>query len=148
MAIISREAKMEDFIQLATEKLGVSDESVKSAMGAILGLVQKNADGEDFQQLLDKLPGVEGLLDNSGQVSPEQGGGGLLSGLMRGVGAMIGGKAGDALEAASALKESGIGLDNLGSLVTMFTEFAKERAGSELVDKILADVPGLPGLKE
>ncbi len=138
---------MEDFIQLATEKLGVSEESVKSAMAAILGLVQKSADGDDFQQLLNKLPGVEGLLSSSGQVdASEQGSGGLLSGLMRGVGSMIGGKAGDALGAASVLKESGLGLDNLGSLVTMFTEFAREKAGSELVDKILADVPGLPGV--
>ena len=145
---MSMEATMEEFIQLATEKLGVSEESVKSAMGAILGLVQKNADGDDFQQLLDKLPGVEGLLSSSGQAdSSEEGSGGLLSGLMRGVGSVIGGKVGDALGAASVLNESGLGLGHLGSLVTMFTEFARERVGSELVDKLLANVPGLPGLK-
>ena len=127
---------MEDLVRLASAKLGVGEDTVRSALGVILNLIKQHAEGSDAEALLAKLPGAEALLGSGG------GGGGLLGGL----GAAIGGGLGDALGAAGALNESGLESGQMGDLVGLFSDYAKEQAGDDLAQRVMGSLPGLDGL--
>ncbi len=138
-------AGITDFIQMAAQQLGESEGTTKSATGALLGVLQQNADGGDFKQLLGAIPGASGLL-SAGAAAGESSGGG---GLMGAVGSMLGGGGGGiggALGAIASIQKSGISGGNVGGLVSLFMTFAKSQAGEGLIQRILGSVPELAKL--
>ena len=134
---------MDQFIAMAAQKLGVDKGLVEKAIGIVLGLIKENAPGDDFQSLMAKLPGAENLLSGTGD-SPGPGGGllgaatGALGGVMGGSGAALGGLA--------QLSEAGLDSGQLGSLFEMFKGYATDTAGSDLTEKVFANIPGLEQL--
>ena len=89
---------MQEFIQQVTKSLGIPEGTTRSATGGMLQLIQKQADGNDFQSLLQKLPGASDLLSEG---SDKGGGGGLLGGLAKQASSLIGGSGGGALSGPS-----------------------------------------------
>ena len=136
-------AGIADFIQMAAQQLGESEGTTKSATGALLGVLQQNADGGDFQQLLSAIPGASGLLSTGAAAGESSGGGG---GLLGAVGSMMGGGLGGALGALGSIQKSGISAGNIGGLVSLFMTFAKSQAGEALMQRILGSVPELAKL--
>jgi len=139
-------AGIEDFVKMAAQNLGQSEDSTRSATGALLGVIKENADGGDFQELLDKIPGAAGLA--AGSAAPSAGGGGgLLGGALSAATSALGGSSGGgALGILGAIAGSGFDAGSAGGLVSMFVQFAKSNAGEAVVGKILAKVPELAGL--
>ena len=138
-------AGIEDFVKMAAQNLGQSEDSTRSATGALLGAIKQNADGGDFQQLLDKIPGASGLLGASEEPS-SGGGGGLLGGALGAAKSAFGGSAGGALGILGAIQGSGFDASSAGGLVSTFLQFAKSNAGEGLVGKLLAKMPELAKL--
>ena len=133
---------MQDFIKMAAGQLGVGEDSVQNATGGLLGLLKDQADNGDVQELFSKLPGAEALAGGAGS----DGGGGLLGGLAGGLGGALGGKLGDVAGMLGALQGSGLNSDQLGSLVSMLVDYARQNAGDGLVEKLLSQVPALKGM--
>lgn len=132
---------MQDFIKMVVDNLGTSEETARSATGGLLGLIQQHADKGDAAELLGKLPGAADLLkETSG------GGGGLLGGIASKLGSAVGGSAGTALGVAGVLKGSGLDSGMFGQFVSMFFDFAKQKAGQELIGRMLSKVPDLAKL--
>ena len=67
---------MQEFIQMAMQKIGGDEQTVKKATGGVLGMIQKQASGGDFKELLTKLPGAEALMGESAGSEESSGGGG------------------------------------------------------------------------
>ena len=129
---------MQDFIKMVVDNLGTDEKTARSATGGILGLIQQHADKGDADELMGKLPGAADLLKES-----TGGGGGLLGGITSQLGTAIGGGAGTALNVAGVLKGSGLDSGMIGRFVSMFFNFAKQKAGQELVGRLLTKIPDL-----
>lgn len=129
---------MQEFIQSAVSQLGISEDQAKSATGGLLNFVKDQSDGNAVQELIAKLPGAEGLMASS----DSGGGGGMLGGLAAGLGGKLGGAGG----VLAVLQGSGLDAGKISPFVTMLVNYAKQKAGPELVEKVIAQVPALKGL--
>lgn len=131
---------MQDFIQSAVGQLGIDEGTAQSATSSLLGLLKDQGDDAAAGQLMSALPGADGLARQAG------GAVGGLGGAMGGLGAMLGGSAGSAMGAVSALQSSGLSGDQLGPFVSMFVGYAREKAGPDVVERLLSSVPALKQL--
>jgi len=158
---------MDQFIQSASEELGVPQETGTAATKGLLGLLQDQMDDDAFGQLAGALPGVGALL-GGGEESGDAGGGlggalgGMLGGALGGgapdaggggggllggggLGGMLGGAMGDmgGLGAIMQLASSGLEKEQLGTFVQLFLNYVQSEAGQEMVGKIVEGVPAL-----
>ncbi len=135
---------MQDFIRMAAQQLGTSEDSARSTTAGLMDLIKENASAGDFQELLGKVPGAEGLIGQAaGAAAGTGGGGGMLGGLAGKASSMLGGNLGAGLGALAVLKNAGLDSGNAGSLVSLFAGYLKDKAGAALVTKVLGNVPGL-----
>lgn len=134
---------IQDFIVSAANNLGTSEDSTRKATGSILQTIQQASGKEDFQQLLDKIPGASGLLEGK---ETNASGGGMLGGMLGQAASALGGGSGSMAGLMSLLKNTGLSAEKLGPLVNLFLEFAKSKAGAGLMTRILAQVPELAKL--
>ncbi len=155
---------MQDFINMATKQLGISEGSAKQGTGALLSMVQQQLGAGDFSKLTGMLPGAQQLM--TGGASSTGGGGiaGALGGLMGG-GKTSGGGLGALASAASGLlgkdagglgqiaglvsqlSNAGIGTDKAGGFVKLFMDYVSGKGGGDVVSKLLrnADIKKLIG---
>lgn len=136
-------AGIQDFIQMAAQELGAPEGAVKSATSTVLGAVEKEADGGDFQQLLGAIPGAADLLKGS---SGTESGSGLLGGLMGQVGPALGGNLGGAVGLLGMLQGTGLKSEQFGPFVSLLLNFLKSKAGKDLVGRLLSQAPQLAKL--
>jgi hypothetical protein len=139
---------MNEFIQMVTSSLGTSEGTARSATGSLLGFIRDQVGNAEFSQLAQKLPGATDLLQSGAtQATGESGGlGDMLGGLAGKVASSVSGDLGSAAGLAGMLKGSGLELDQTGSFVTMFVDFARDKIGPELVDGLLKKLPELKKL--
>lgn len=130
---------MQEFIQSAATKLGINENQAKSATGGVLNFLKDQGDGQDVDALIAKMPGAEDVMQST--ASAEGGGGG---GMLGGIGSKLGG-AGGAME---ALQGSGLDAGHAKSFVTMLVDYAKQKAGPEQVEQVLAKVPALKSMMQ
>ena len=137
---------MQELIQQLTEKFGVSAEGGQSIVSGVLKLVGDNASSEDFGALVDKVPGAKELAEAGAKSEGEAESGGLLGSITSMASSALGGEAGSAIELTSVLKSAGVDLDQAGPIVQTIVSFLQEKAGGELVEKILGQLPQLKKL--
>ena len=136
-------AELQGFLKEASASLGVSTDSVQSATGAILDLIQQQAGKSEASALVDKIPGAASLLKEA----PAGGGlGGMIGGLGKSLSGSLGGKLGGAATVLTTLQGSGLDLNQSGKFVSMFFDFAKSQAGSGVVNQILSKMPEIKKL--
>ena len=133
---------MNDFIQMAVGNLGLSEDSARSATGGLLQLIQSQVGGDDARHLLNQLPGSQELLNTASAGSS----GGGLGGLVSKIGGMFGGKAGAAAGIVGILDKTGLGVGKIGPFASLFVNFLRDKAGTDLVDRVLNKLPELKKL--
>ena len=141
---------MDEFIQMVTRQLGVSNETGKSATGGILKMIQDQIGGDLFAKVQEQIPGVQGLIgaaEKSQAASGDAGGGGLMGSLTSMAGSMLGGKAKGYADIISALTKSGLSADKIPQYLSLLVDFLKEKLGSDLFAKVVAKLPELLGQK-
>ena len=65
--------------------------------------------------------------------------------MLGGLGDALGG-GGGALGALGALTKTGLSVDQIGSLASLFSGFLKDKIGGDLLKRLLGNVPGLSSL--
>ena len=95
---------MDEFIKVATEKLGIGEAESRSAASGIPNLIRDKLDGGDFTDLMDKLPGAEALL-GAADTGAGATGGGLMGGMLGKAASMLGGEAGAALDLTTCCRK-------------------------------------------
>lgn len=130
---------MQEFIQMVTSRLGISDSQAKTATGGLLKGLQQHVNEKDFQELQQKLPGSQEAMQEAPQ--QESGGGGLLS-QMGGLGGGLGSVGG----LVAPLLKSGLSQDKASGFIQMFMDYVRGKAGAGLMDRIVGQVPGLSAL--
>jgi len=105
-------------------------------LGIMLSLVKTQGNQAKVGELFAKLPGAAELASRHG--GDGAGRGGLL-------GMLGGGMMGGPLAAISKLSAAGLSMEQIKALGTLTLDYAKEKAGAQLVKDVAGSIPGLGG---
>lgn len=126
---------MEELINRIMAAAGIDQEMATNAVGIILSFLNKEGPEDKMQLIFDAIPGAADLVSARESAGS---GGGLLSGL----GNMMGGSMG-AMGALSELNSAGLDMGGVQSVVKELVSYAKEKAGDDVVDEVISQIPGL-----
>ncbi|MBO6637889.1 MAG: DUF2267 domain-containing protein [Roseitalea sp.] len=118
---------MEDLISRITDSVGIDAGKAQSAVGMILGFLQKEGPQDKIAEMLAAMPGAQDLIDNA------DGGGGMLGGMM----------GGGVMGLGSSLMGLGLGMGEISGISKETISYAKEQAGDGPVDEVINAIPGL-----
>ena len=128
---------MNELVARVTENVGIEPATAEKAIGMMLGFLQREAADGPVAKMIEAIPGASELVAKfNGEGSG--GGGGLLGGLLSAVGA-----GGGVMALGQQLMSQGLGMGEITSLAKETIGYAKEKAGAEIVDEVVASVPGL-----
>ncbi|ERP94141.1 hypothetical protein Q669_04525 [Labrenzia sp. C1B10] len=130
-----QEIFMDELIQRIMAAAGIEEDVAKNAIGIILGFLNREGPEDKMQLIFDALPGAKDLVDARAEAGS---GGGFLSGL----GSMMGGGMG-AMAALNELTNAGLDMDGVQSVVKELVSYAKEKAGDDVVNEVVSQIPGL-----
>ncbi|WVT74177.1 hypothetical protein QM996_03425 [Sinorhizobium chiapasense] len=126
---------MNELVTRVAENVGIEPATAEKAVGMILGFLQREAADGPVARMIEAIPGASELIAQyNGEGS---GGGGLLGGLMSAIGG------GGVMALGQQLMSQGLGMGEITSLAKETIAFAKEKAGDDVVDEVVASVPGL-----
>lgn len=124
---------MEELIGRIAANVGIDEGLARNAVGIILNFLNKEAPADKMQTLLAAIPGAGDMVESSGESSG--GLGGMLGGMMGGMGG--------AMAAMNELTSAGLDMGQVQSVTREVVGYAKEKAGDDIVDQIVGNIPGL-----
>ena len=137
---------IDDLLKLVIGQLGFDDTKARGGVGVIFALIKKFGEGGALADLFNAIPGAEDLADAEAGRLEKSEGGGVLGGLGGMLGGVLGDNVGDAMKAIEALQGLDIDLDQGKQLTGMVVDFAKEKAGEDVLDKALSNADWLKKL--
>ena len=127
---------MEELVARITQATGLDPETVKKAVGLILGFLQKEGPADEVAQLMAAIPGSEEALAQSGDGAPGASGGGLMG--------MLGGMMGGGVMAlGQKLMAAGVPMGQMQPLGRELFAHGRERAGEDTMGALMGSIPGL-----
>ncbi|MCM2455639.1 hypothetical protein HGO37_09605 [Rhizobium sp. CG4] len=127
---------MNQLVTQVADKVGISPEVAEKAVGMMLGFLQREADDGAIARMIEAIPGATELVARfNGEGAG--GGGGLLGGLMSAIGG------GGIMGLGQQLMSQGLGMGEITALAKETIAVARQHAGDEVVDQVIASVPGL-----
>ena len=127
---------MQDLIDRIVAATGLDAARAEKALGIMLSLVKTQGNQAKMGELFAKLPGAAELAARHG--GDGAGRGGLL-------GMLGGGLMGGPLAAISKLSAAGLSMGQIKMLGTLTLDYAKDKAGADLVKDVAGSIPGLSG---
>jgi hypothetical protein len=121
---------MDELVARVSAALGVDAEVARTAVGLVLGFLQKESRDGAVSELLEKLPGAPEAIQ-----SAETAGGGGLGGLMGGMGGLMG--------LAAKLNGAGVDMSQIPKLGHEIFGYAEEKVGPEKLREIVDSIPGI-----
>lgn len=118
---------MDELIQRLVQNVGVNEETAQKAVQIILTFLTKQGPEDKVQVLVDSL-GSAGL----GGAAGDDGEGGL--------GDLFGG---GVMGAVNELQGLGLGMGEIQGVTKETVDFAREKAGTDVVNAIVDGIPGL-----
>ncbi|WP_413712157.1 hypothetical protein [Rhizobium sp. Rhizsp82] len=127
---------MNEVVTQIADRVGIAPDLAEKALGMMLGFLQREADDGPVAKMIEAIPGGADLV---AQFNGEgAGGGGLLGGLMSALGG-----GGGIMGLGQQLMSEGLGMSEITALAKETIAVAKQYAGDEIVDQVVASVPGL-----
>lgn len=124
---------MDELIARLVANVGIDAATAEKAVGMILGFLQREAAAGPVASMITAIPGgPEAVATYNGEGKS----GGFLSGIVSAMG-------GGVMALGQQLMGEGLGMGEIGALAKETIAFAREKAGSEVVDEVVASVPGL-----
>ncbi len=125
---------MHILVDRITEKTGLDPNKVQPAIGVVLNFIAKNSTKEEVSALIEAFPAAEEFLAIDEATENK----GLFGGLASKMNASVG-----VLAALNELTSLGLSVEQIQEVAKETVEYTREKAGSEVTDKIIARVPGL-----
>jgi hypothetical protein len=122
---------MEELITRIVANVGIDDSKARDAVRIILSFLYEEGNREKVVELAKRIPGAEAYIEAGDADAAETLGG--FGGLM----------GGGAMAVLGKLQGLGLGMVEIQSVTRETVSFARERAGSDVVDEIVASIPGL-----
>lgn len=140
-------AGIQDFVTNAASKLGIDQSAAGAATGGLPSLIQKTAGAADFGKLASAVPGLSDLAAKAGGGGAGGTGlGGVLGGLAKKAGGLLGEAGGGAAGALAAVTGAGVAPDKAAGFLSMFVDFLKSKVSPDVLKGVLGKIPGLSGL--
>ena len=128
---------MNELITRVADNVGIDPATAEKAIGMMLGFLQREAADGPVARMIEAIPGASEMVAKfNGEGAGN--GGGLLGGLLSAVGA-----GGGVMALGQQLMSEGLGMGEITALAKETIGYAKEKAGEETVDEVVASVPGL-----
>ncbi len=122
---------MEELIARIIKNVGVDDAVARDAVRVILSFLYQQGDRDQVAALAEKIPGAgEYIEDEDAGASATLGGLGDLMG-------------GGAMEVLAKLQALGLGMGAIQGVTKETVDFAREKAGDDVVNAIVGSIPGL-----
>ncbi len=121
---------MNELIAQIAASAGIDEATAQKAIGIILSFLKQEGDQEKAGALIDALPGAKELIGSSDAGSS----------LSSGLGGLMGG---GVMAVAGELQGIGLGMGDIQTVTKDIVGFARKHAGDELVDDVIASIPGL-----
>ena len=126
---------MNEVVTQIADRVGIAPDLAEKALGMMLGFLQREADDGPVAKMIEAIPGGADLV---AQFNGEgAGGGGLLGGLMSALGG-----GGGIMGLGQQLMSEGLGMGEITALAKETIAVAKQYAGDEIVDQVVASVQG------
>ncbi|WP_029648198.1 DUF2267 domain-containing protein [Methylocystis sp. SB2] len=122
---------MDELVARVSAALGVDAEVARTAVGLVLGFLQKESRDGAVSELLAQVPGAPEAI----QSAESAGGGGGLAGLMGGMGGLMG--------LAAKLNGAGVDMSQIPKLGHEIFGYAEEKVGPEKLRAIVDSIPGI-----
>ncbi len=126
---------MSEIVTQVADRVGIAPDKAEKALGMMLGFLQREADDAAVAKMIESIPGAPDLVARFN--GEGQGSGGLLGGLMSAIGG------GGIMGLGQQLMSQGLGMGEISALAKTTISIARQHAGDEVVDKVIASVPGL-----
>lgn len=123
---------MEEVLNRISAETGLTPEKAKIAVGHILTYMKTEGTDPAVEKMIAETPGANEAILAAG----EGGGGGLL-------GSVMGAFGGGIMALGSKLMGLGLDMGQIRMIATELITFAKQHAGAETVDRVIATTPGL-----
>lgn len=122
---------MEELITRIKTSVGLDDDTARQAAGVILTFLYQQGDREKVVALVESIPGAETFVSRD---DPDS------SATLGGLGGLMGG---GAMAVLGELQSLGLGMGQIQGVTQETVSFARERAGEDVVNDIVASIPGL-----
>jgi hypothetical protein len=123
------ETAMNDIIRQIADATGIAPDVAEKALGLMLGFLEKEGEDGPVQKMLAAIPGAQDLISQYAG----DGGGGFLAGLT----------GGGIMGLGQQLMGAGLGMGEITTLAKQTIAVAKQHAGEDVVDQVVASIPGL-----
>ncbi|HTK34779.1 MAG TPA: DUF2780 domain-containing protein [Caulobacteraceae bacterium] len=133
---------IEELVQDASTRTGLSLDQARLGLSAALSLMQKHGDPAKVGELLEAIPGADALAAH-GATLTDQKSGGLMGGLMRNVGGTSGAAMSDAMAMGQRLARQGITTSDMQAMLPVAMNFVRDKTGSDMLREVLVTIPGL-----
>lgn len=120
---------MKEIVNQIATATGIDPDIAEKALGMMLGFLEKEGDDDAVQKMIAAIPGAAELIS----AYAGDGGGGFLSGLA----------GGGIMGLGQKLMGAGLGMGEITGLAKQTIAVAKQYAGEETVDQVVASIPGL-----
>ncbi|MFO1123073.1 MAG: DUF2267 domain-containing protein [Hyphomicrobiales bacterium] len=127
---------MDELVTKISAATGLAPEKAEQALGIMLNLVRTQGNQNKVAELFARLPGAEALVARHG------GDGASTGGLL---GMLAGGMMGGPLAAVTKLSAAGLSMEQIKAVGTITMDYAKAKAGNDLVRQVAGSIPGLSG---
>jgi hypothetical protein len=125
----SKECPMEELIARIVSNVGIDDDTARKAVSVILSFLYQQGDRDKVAALIEAIPGAQDF------VTAEEADSGL-----GGLGSLMGS---GAMAVLGELQGLGLGMGQIQGVTKETVDFARERAGDDIVNDIVASIPGL-----
>jgi hypothetical protein len=119
---------MSELVTQVADAVGIETDVAAQAIGFMLAFLRKEGDDVAVEKMISAIPGAAELADGA-----SSSGGGIL-------GALLGG---GIMGLGQKLMSLGLGMGEITALAKQTMAVARQYAGDETVDAVIASVPGL-----
>lgn len=122
---------MDELIDRIVASAGVDSGVAHDAVRIVLSFLAQQGDREKVAALAEKIPGSAEYIETTEDDS---------SATLGGLGGLMGG---GVMEVLGKLQALGLGMGQIQGITKEIVDFAREKAGDEIVNDIVSSVPGL-----
>ena len=120
---------MKEIVNQIATATGIDPDLAEKALGMMLGFLEKEGDDDAVRKMIAAIPGAAQLISEYAG----DGSGGYMAGLA----------GGGIMGLGQQLMGMGLGMGEITALARQTIVIAKRYAGEELVDQVVASIPGL-----
>jgi len=119
---------MDELIDRLVANVGIDRAAAEKSLGIMLDFLSKEGPADKVQALMASMPGSEALIATARE---SDGGGGLFGGM------------GGVMAVGSRMMAAGLSMGQIQSVARDTMAYAREKAGSDVIDEIVGAIPGL-----